>query len=176
MLQNNRPSFGGFNRTQQFNSPIRIFSPGVFRRSAARPIAVRTGEDRNDVLMVLDLRALHTVSGHVDSSNPGQAIASGRVSLTDTADSSLSVLGSIEPDGSFTLRYVPSGSFTLQVFGASTRAFGAYRGRMEDDTSTSGVSFQPASQPVTVTDTDLTGLAITLTPTQTQTQSQTQTR
>ena len=111
--------------------------------------------------MVIDLRALRTVSGHVGSSGSGQAVASGRVTLSDPNDKDLQLFGSIAPNGDFAVRYVPAGSYTLSVTGASTQSGGRSRAWWSRAV---GVSFQPFSQAVVVSDTDVSGVGITLTP------------
>ena len=151
---------GGNGRGFNVSSPIRVYSPGVFRRADAKTVVVKAGEERGDVRMVIDLRALRTVSGHVGSSGSGQAVASGRVTLSDPNDKDLQLFGSIAPNGDFAVRYVPAGSYTLSVVGASTQS-GGRRGRGEQS---GGVSFQPFSQAVVVSDTDVSGVGITLTP------------
>jgi len=154
--------FGG--RGQQVFSPVRVYAPGVFRRSAAKPVSLRAGEERGDVRIVLDLRGLKTVAGHAGSTDPGSSVASGRVSLVDTGDATLQMQGSIDAHGDFTVRYVPPGNYTLTVSGASSQASG-FRGRGgESASSTPAVRFQSFSETVVVTDTDLTGLPVMLTP------------
>jgi hypothetical protein len=163
-----RGQFGGPGRPQQAISTIRIYAPGTFHKASAKPITVRTGDERNDLHLVIDLRGLHTVSGHATSSNASLNVASGRVFLADPTDSSLQLMGSIEPDGSFSVRYVPPGSYTLQINGANTQANGGYvGGRNRGSSQSNGTSFQPLSMALTVTDTDLSGVVAALTPVQT---------
>jgi hypothetical protein len=162
--------FGGFGRGQQIVSTIRIYAPGTFHKASAKPITVRNGEERDDVRLVIDLRGLHTVSGQATSASSTQTVASGRVTLRDPTDPSLQLMGSIEPDGSFRVRYVPPGSYTLQIGGASTQAsrvfggLGRGGGRPGDGgtSGSGGTAFQPFTMPVTVTDSDLTGVAAPL--------------
>jgi hypothetical protein len=151
---------GGVGRGFQMASPIRVYSPGVFRRADAKTVVVKVGEERSDVRVVIDLRALRTVSGHVGSATSGQSVASGRVTLSDPNDKDLQLYGSIAANGDFAVRYVPAGNYTLQVAGASTQSGGNRR----RDSDAGGVSFQPFSQPVVVGDRDVTGVGITLTP------------
>jgi septal ring-binding cell division protein DamX len=145
---------------------IREYAPGTFHRASAKPINVRAGEERDDVRMVIDLRGLHTVAGHASSASEGANVASGTVTLTDPTDTGLRLRGSIQPDGSFAVRYVPPGSYTLQISGASSQANNGYGGRGRGGSSSGGTSFQPFSAAVTVTDVDLTGVAAMLTPVQ----------
>jgi hypothetical protein len=158
---------GGFGRGgAKFTSPIRVYAPGVFRKVDAKAVNVRAGDERTDIRMVLDLRLLRTVSGSAASSNPGLNVASGRVTLTDASDASLTIQGSISAGGTFRLPYVPSGSYTLQVSGASTQANGGYRrGGAGSTGSTPATSFQPLSQALVVGDADVSGVALSLTPT-----------
>jgi hypothetical protein len=154
---------GGFGRGGQYSAPIRIYAPGVFRKSAAKPVSVRAGDERTDVRLVLDLQGVHTVSGTVVSSSPGQTVASGRVALTDASDSSLQIQGSIGTQGQFKLPYVPPGTYTLQISGASTAVANNGFNRRGGN-STAGVSFQPFSQTLIVGETDVSGVAATLIP------------
>jgi hypothetical protein len=158
---------GGFGRVPQVVSPIRIYAPGTFHKASAKPITVRNGDERDDVRLVIDLRGLHTVSGQATSASPGQSVASGRVTLRDATDPTLQLMGSIQPDGSFTVRYVPPGSYTLQIGGASSQANSGFGGRGRGGGSTGGgTSFQPFTMPITVSDSDLTGVSTPLTPVQ----------
>jgi hypothetical protein len=153
------PTQQGGGRGFQYNSAIRVYSPGVFRKADAKAISVKAGEERGDVRMVIDLRLLRTVSGHASASS-GPSVASGRVTLVDPNNSDLQLFGSIAANGDFSVRYVPPGNYTLTVSGASTRAPGG-RGREYTEPS---VSFQQSTQPLAVSDTDITGVGVTLTP------------
>jgi len=119
--------------------------------------------------MVIDLHALRTVTGHATANSPGLSVASGRVNLTDPADPTLQMQGTIDANGQFTVKYVPPGNYTLQVTGASTAAAGQFGNRSQRGSaasSTPAVTFQQFSQAVTVGDTDLSGVALTLTASQ----------
>jgi len=154
--------FGGFQRGAM-PTTIRVYGSGYFHKADAKPMNVRAGDERSDVRMVIDLHSLRTVTGHAMASSPGLSVASGRVSLTDPSDPTLQMQGTIDASGQFVVKYVPPGTYTLQVSGASTTASSQFgRGR----SSTPGVSFQPYSQAVTVGDTDLSGVAVTLTASQ----------
>ena len=154
------PPTGGGDRNARFGSPIRLYAPGVFRRADAKAVSIKAGEERSDIRIALDLRALRTVSGHVSSASAGQTIAFGRVTLVDPSATDLQLVGPIGSNGDFTVRYVPAGNYTLSVAGASTQM--PSRGRTSGESR--GVSFQPSSQPVAVADTDLSGVAVMLTP------------
>jgi hypothetical protein len=163
----NRGIGGGFQRGPM--APIRVYGSGFFHKADAKPINVRVGDERSDLRMVIDLHGLRTVTGHATASSPGLSVESGRVSLSDASDPSLQLQGTIDANGQFTVKYVPPGTYTLQVSGASTIAasnqFGN-RGGQRGQSSTPGVTFQPFSQTVQVGDTDLSGVALTLTAAQ----------
>jgi len=145
-------------------SSIVMYAPGKVRRSDAQVVALKSGEERDDVQFVLDLSALHTVSGHVGATDQGN-IEAGVVRLTDTQDASLSRLAMIQPDGSFAVQWVPAGTYTLAVSNASNmpRQLGR-RGQQGE----AGTSYAPFQESLTVTDTDVSGIGVTLTPATTQ--------
>jgi hypothetical protein len=157
---------GGGRGGRGFNTPriIQVYGSGVFKKSDAKPISVRRGEDRTDARMVIDLNSLRTVGGHVGSS--AGAVASGNVTLTDPNDSSVNLRGRVQADGSFNITYVPPGTYTLQISGASSQAgFGGGRGRGGDSsTGSSAVSYAAFSQQVVVSSSDLTDLNYNLSP------------
>ncbi len=156
---------GGFSNGRRFGFPriVQVFAPGVFRRADAKPITVRAGEERNDAHLTIDLGILRTVAGHLDSSG-GAAVASGRVTLADATDRTLNLRTNIEPDGSFRIPYVPPGTYTLQVSGASSQPGLPLGGRSGAAPSGSSISFSPFSQQVVVRDADLTDLDLNLSP------------
>jgi hypothetical protein len=153
---------GGAGNTPRIQSPVRVYSPGVFRKAETKAISVGAGDERSDVRMMIDLHSLRTVSGEVTSSDPSKNVASGRAMLVDPNNPDLQRASSIGQDGSFAFYYVPAGTYTVQVSGASSQSGGG-RGRGNQG---SGVSFQPGSQTITVADRDVTDAAITLTPVQ----------
>jgi len=148
-------------------SSIVMYAPGKVRRTDAQTVTLKSGEERDDLQFVLDLSTLHTVSGHVGSTDDA-TIAAGVVRLTDTQDSSLSRMAMIQPDGSFVVQWVPAGTYTLAVSNASNvprQGFGGRRGQQPDS---SGTNYAPFQESLTVTDTDVSGVGVTLTPSTTQ--------
>lgn len=143
-------------------SSIAMYAPGKVRRSDAQVITLKSGEERDDVQFVLDLGTLHTVSGHVGSTDQGN-VAGGVVRLTDTQDSSLSRLAMIQPDGNFVVQWVPPGTYTLAVSNASNMPSPGF-GRRPQPGETGGTSYAPFQESLTVTDTDVSGIGVTLTP------------
>jgi hypothetical protein len=157
----------GGGRGAQVPAVIRVYAPGVFRKTAAKSYSVRAGDERTDIQMTIDLRSLRTVSGHANSANSGQTVASGRVSVADANDPSLQLQGAIDAEGDFTVRYVPPGSYMLQISGASTQPPPQPgRGRGNQGSTTPATTFQALSLPIVVTDADLSGITATLIPVQ----------
>ena len=143
-------------------SSIVMYAPGKVRRTEAQTVTLKSGEERDDLAFVLDLSALHTVSGHVGTTDQGN-IATGVVRLTDSQDSSLSRMAIIQPDGSFAVQWVPAGTYTLAVSNASNVPSQGF-GRRGQQNSTAGTSYAPFQESLTVTDTDVSGVGVTLTP------------
>jgi len=144
---------------------VRIYVPGVFRKADAKPVTVKAGDERDDLRMVVNLSALHTVSGHVNSATAGMSVQSGRASLVDTTDATVQLSGVVSAAGDFSIAYVPAGTYTLSVQGSTqAAATGGFRGRGGNGAAAAGsATFLPASQTLTVGDTDVTGLGINLT-------------
>jgi hypothetical protein len=162
---------GTVGRPQGF-SMLRVYAPGASRKADAKPISVRAGDERTDARIVIDFRGRHTVSGQANSSNPGETVASGNIQLIDGSDSTLNVFGQVDADGSFKLRYVPPGTYTLRITGANSQAPAMFRGggrggdRDNGGTQPKGVAYQDFATTITLSDTDITGVAVSLVPVQ----------
>lgn len=153
-----------FQRTQQ----LTIYAPGKLRRSEAQAVTIHQGEERDDLQWVIDLQALHTITGRVGATS-GPEPQSGSVRLVDASDSSLNRTAGIASDGTFTLSYVPSGSYTLTINGASSNpAAGGGGPRRGGQSTSSGVTYQQYTGSLSVADTDVSGVSINLTPNSSQ--------
>lgn len=136
---------------------LRVYAPGVFRRKDSPPVTLHRGDERDDVRMVVDLTQLHTVSGHVSTTGVNGSL-SGFAQVSDASDGSLRLGGPVQPDGTFAVSFVPSGSYTLSV-----------NARVADGPppttrgSNNSQALQPYQGQVMVTDTDVSGVAVTLT-------------
>jgi hypothetical protein len=149
--------------TFQRMTSIVLYAPGKVRRSEAQVVALKSGEERDDVQFTIDLSALHTVSGHVGTTDQG-SIATGVVRLTDTQDSSLARMAIVQPDGSFVVQWVPAGTYTLAVTNASDVPRQALGGRRGQQQASAGTSYAPFQESLTVADTDVGGVGVTLSP------------
>ncbi len=150
------PGAGTFQRV----TSIVMYAPGKVRRSDAQVVTLKSGEMRDDVQFMLDLSALHTVSGHVGSTDEA-TIAGGVVRLTDTQDSSLTRMAMIEPDGNFVVQWVPPGNYTLQISNASDMPAPSFSRRSPPQSVT---SYAPFQESLSVADSDISGVGVTLTP------------
>jgi hypothetical protein len=145
---------------------IQVYSPGVFRKADAKTITLHAGDDLDDLRMVIDLRSLHTVSGHVSSTAAGQNIVSGRATLIDSVEQALQPAAMIDANGNFSIPFVPTGTYGLVVDGSTQPSRGGFPFPARNTSDTPEVTFQPGKQTVVVGDTDITGLTINLTPAQ----------
>jgi hypothetical protein len=150
----------GAGMVQRMSSVV-MYAPGKVRRTDAQTVTLKSGEERDDLQFVLDLSALHTVSGHVGATDQGN-VAAGMVRLTDTQDSSLTRMGMIQPDGSFVVQWVPAGTYTLSVSNASSVPSPGFGRRGQPQSG--GTSYAPFQESLTVTNTDVSGVGITLAP------------
>jgi hypothetical protein len=98
---------------------LTVYSGNALRLADAKPISVRIGEDRSGVDLVMPLRSLHSISGHVLAKTDAHPVNGGTVELTgqDGAgkpDPSVHFVANILFDGSFRFDYVP-GPATLTL-------------------------------------------------------------
>ncbi len=146
---------------------ITLYAPGKMRRTDAQTLTLTLGEERGDVVFTADLRALHSVAGRVSSAGDTQ-VHSGVVRLVDTQDTTLSRNAQLNADGTFTLAYVPAGTYTLSVPNASSatqqQGGGGRRGAGGNASPTAATTFQPLQETLTVTDSDLAGVNLTVVP------------
>ena len=137
---------------------LTVFAPGKLRRTEAETVKLSSAEEHDGVSITLNLRALHTVSGQI-SATTGGSVTGGQVRVVDSSDSSLSRFGEIGSDGSFSVPYVPSGTYTMTV---NARTGG--NGNPGQGGFTPGQGLQPLQQTLAVVDGDISGLTVTVTP------------
>jgi hypothetical protein len=95
------------------------YSGGAMHFGDAKPINVNAGDERTGVEIVVPLRLMHTVSGHVLAKTDAHAVNFGTVELTDKNDASEQFTATIHEDGSFRFNYVPGNStYTLATHNA----------------------------------------------------------
>jgi hypothetical protein len=100
-------------------SKMTVFAPATLHEADAQKMTLRAGDDRTDVDVQINLGGTHSVSGHVASAVDHHLLNAGSVTLVDTTDKEVKRSGAVEPDGSFAIEYVPSGSYTLKISDAA---------------------------------------------------------
>ena len=100
---------------------LTVYSGNTPHLADAKPVSVRTGDDRTGVDIIMPLNALHSISGHVLAKADAHPVNAGTVELTGQngagkPDPSVHFLTNILSDGSFRFDYVPGpGTFTLKT-------------------------------------------------------------
>jgi hypothetical protein len=147
--------------------PLTVFAPAAFRQASAKAVTLSAGQDLDGQEIAINLTNLHSVSGRIASAEDHHSINSGTISLTDASDKDFSRSASVNEDGSFTVRFVPAGTYTLKVEEAadtvpSTKAPG--KGLVNFAADETVKSYDDRKQPVIVADDDVMGQSIELTP------------
>ncbi len=100
---------------------LTVYSGNALRKSDAKPVDVRAGEDRSGYDITVPLHTLRSLSGLVVSKADGHPVNGGSVDLTlkDAAgkdDPSMHMVASILSDGSFHFDYIPApATYTLKA-------------------------------------------------------------
>jgi hypothetical protein len=147
--------------------PLTVFAPAAFRQASAKAVTLSAGQDLDGQEIAINLTNLHSVSGRIASAEDHHSINSGTISLTDASDKDFSRSASVNEDGSFTVRFVPAGTYTLKVEEAadtvpSTKA--PAKGLVNFAADETVKSYDDRKQPVIVADDDVMGQSIELTP------------
>jgi hypothetical protein len=147
--------------------PLTVFAPAAFHQASAKAVTLTAGQDLEGQVVAINLTNLHSVSGRIASAEDHHSINSGTVLLTDASDKEFSRSASVNEDGSFTVRFVPSGTYTLNVEEAadtvpSTKA--PSKGLVNFASDEPVRSYDDKKQQVIVADDDVMGQGIELTP------------
>ncbi len=125
-----------------------VYYPGTASVAQARRVAVRIGEDAQDVSFNLVSAQYAVVSGSIINSAGAPVTASVNLRAAEPIAASLTSSGATATGGTFTLTNVPPGEYQLQVWGVQ---------------GPGGVP-EFASMPVAVAGQDVTGLVVTTSP------------
>ncbi len=102
-----------------------VYAPDVLYKEKASPVTVADGEEHQDMDITFDLEGLHTIHGQIESSEDHHLLNAGLVVLEDQAHKDFRRSASVAADGSFTLEFVPQGSYGLTVSSASDNISGS---------------------------------------------------
>lgn len=149
--------------------PVTIFAPAAFHQASAKPLTLTAGQSIDDEEITINLSGLHSINGRITSAEDHHGINSGMVTVTDASDKDFSRTASLNDDGSFTVTFVPSGTYNLKIEDAADTVPSAKKAKgmlnfASDDTVR---SYEDAKQQVIVSDDDVTGQNIELTPSKT---------
>lgn len=147
--------------------PLTIFAPSAFHQSTAKAVTLTAGQSVDGEDVTVNLMNLHSVSGRIASAEDHHLINSGMILLMDGNDKEFARSASVNEDGTFTVRFVPSGTYTLQVEDAADTVPSTKKpskGLLNFSSDETVKSYEEAKQPVIVTDDDVPGQNIDLTP------------
>ncbi|MBS1816150.1 MAG: carboxypeptidase regulatory-like domain-containing protein [Acidobacteria bacterium] len=119
-----RTGAGGSALGDLFGLRLNVYSGNVYRKSDAKTITVTAGEERSNEEIVVPLRALHPVSGHVLAKADSHPVNSGTVEASaldanGKPDPSLHFTATVHSDGGFRFDYLPGpATYLLTAKGA----------------------------------------------------------
>ena len=94
---------------------IPVFAPGTFRRKDARIFEIRGDEQITDADLKIDPDGLHTLKGRVLTAQDRHAPNGAMVQLRENGEKGAGRFAEIENDGSFQFRYLPPGSYSVEI-------------------------------------------------------------
>lgn len=149
--------------------PLTIFAPAAFHQSGAKALTLTAGQSVDGEEITINLTGLHSVSGRITSAEDHHGINSGSVTLTDTGDKDFSRSTSLNEDGSFTVTFVPPGTYDVKVADAADTVPSTKKekGLFNFGSDETVRSYDEAKRQVIVTDNDVTGQNIDLSPSKT---------
>lgn len=150
-------------------TPVVIFAPAAFHQASAKAVTLSAGQTLDDEEVTINLTGLHSVSGRIASVEDHHAINSGTISLTDASDKQFSRSANVNEDGSFTVTFVPQGTFDLKAEGAADTVPSTKKpkGLLNFASDEAVRSYDDGKQQVIVADDDVTGQNIELAPSKT---------
>jgi hypothetical protein len=146
------------------NTPLVVYAPAAFHKTDSKPITLHTGESVGDQLITLNLNVTHTVSGHVASAEDHHELNAGTAKITDTSDKTFSRSASVDATGAFSITFVPSGTYTLEISDAEDTEPAKKKASSLFTSSHTLRSYQDTSSTVIVADADLPGQNFELKP------------
>lgn len=130
------------------------FYPGTAAPADARAVRVAAGQDASDISFALTPAVMRTVTGRVTDPAGAPVTASVMLAATSNGDVRAIIMARTQagPDGAFTFRNVPEGSYVVQGFGRpesggslATSPFGAAVVSVQRDVTDMRVAIRPGS-------------------------------
>lgn len=151
------------------SKPLTIFAPAAFHQASAQVVTLTAGQNLEGEEIAINLTGLHSVSGRITSAEDSHGVNSGTVTLTDANDKEFSRTASVNDDGSFTVTFVPPGTYNLKVEDAADTVPSTKKpkGLLNFASDEPVRSYEDSKQQVIVADDDVTGQNIELTPSKT---------
>jgi hypothetical protein len=131
---------------------LRVYNGDKYRLRDATPIELHDGEDRSGIDINIPTNSLHSLRGVVVAKADGHTMTEGKVRLLDPDEKTMLRESRIEPDGTFSFRYLVKGAYLLRIEGASDS---------HDDKT--GTTYEPIEVPLLV-EKDVSDLSYSLTP------------
>lgn len=150
------------------DKPLTIFAPAAFHQAGAKPVTLTAGQEMDGEDVTINLTGLHSISGRVASAEDHHGINSGMVTVTDASDKDFSRTASLNDDGSYTVTFVPPGTYKLEVTAEDTvPSTKKQTGLLNFGSDETVRSYEDAKQQVIVGDDDVTEQNVELTPSKT---------
>lgn len=96
-----------------------MYNDGAMREEDIKPIEVGDGVHIDGIEVIFPLNGLHRISGSVVAEFDKHAVNSGTVELDDPDTKTPMRTGMVSETGTFTMNYVPEGSYVLKVTSAA---------------------------------------------------------
>lgn len=116
-LAGNQSIKGGVINVSSFRgaSKMTVYAPATQHEVEGKKLVVKAEEETGDLEVRVNLAGTHQVSGHLASAVDHHLLNQGTVTLVDATDKEVKRSAAVQPDGSFSVLYVPNGSYELTV-------------------------------------------------------------
>jgi hypothetical protein len=101
---------------------LTVFAPAAFHEKDAKPISLKASEEHTGADLSFNLSGLQTISGTVFSAEDHHHLNAGSLKLEDASDKDFTRTSTIDANGTYSLLFVPPGTYTLSVNDASDEA------------------------------------------------------